>query len=422
MISDGLLLISRLDLSSFVAMFWHAIFFEMPRFLLAVVAVGAVEAAGGRQTRRSGKEYRPTVSILLAGHNEGPSLRRCILGLHEQTRQDIQIVVIDDGSTDNMREVGKRLKAEGLIDVFLSRAIRTGKSASVNLGFNYCSGEIIVVADIDTSFDRDALELIVQPFVDRRVGGVCGGIAVRNADAGILARFQAIQYNVSISLGRRVSDMFGVLFIMSGAFAAFRREAFQQIGGESVGPGEDADITIKLRRAGWLVRFEPAAWALTDVPETFSGLVKQRLRWSRSLVRIRTRKFKTIFNPWSPNFSLSDALGTLDIIVFQAIMSAAFYVYVIWLFAYFGSFAWVILGAVSSYYVVTALVSFAIALSVAAPHARPSLLPYVPGNALFNAYVLRAVALYAYIDELMFRASYRDSYVPTFVSRQAQQQ
>jgi len=415
MFADGLQLLLQMDIGSFLSMFWHAVVFEIPRFILAITAVGAAEAAGqSKLPRRAG--FRPKISILLPGHNEGESLRRCILGLREQTRNDIQIVVIDDGSTDNMSVVGNDLRAKNLIDVFLYRGMRSGKSAASNLGFTYCTGEIIIIADIDTTFDRDAIERLVEPFADPRVGGVAGNIGVRNAHVNLLTRFQAIQYLVSISLGRRVSDMLGILFISSGAFAAFRREALFAIGGCSVGPGEDADLTIKLRRAGWKVRFQPHAWALTDVPETLPALIRQRLRWSRSLIRVRIRKFKSIFNPLRPNFSAIDALGTVDIIWFQALLPASFFAYVVWLFSYFGSFAWIILSAVTSYYVVASFISFAIAGSVSGSYARVSLMLYVPGYTLFNAYVLRTVAIIAYLDELIFRHSYRDPYVPRRVS------
>jgi len=420
MLFDGLVLVSQIDLGAFFAMFWHAIAFELPRFLFAVMAVGAVEAAGGGRRTVRRRDYRPTISVLMPGHNEGANLQRAIQGLREQTRNDMQIIVIDDGSSDNMADVGNALKRDGLVDIFVYRGMRSGKSAATNLGLSYCTGDVVIILDIDTSFDRDAIERIVEPLADPRVGAVSGNIAVRNPAASVIARFQAIQYFISISLGRRVSDMLGVLFITSGAFSAFRREALLAIGGCSVGPGEDADLAIKVRRAGWKVRFAPEAWALTDVPEHLLALVNQRLRWSRSLVRVRARKFKPMFNPFQPNFSLIDALGTIDIIWFQAILPASFYIYIVWLFAYFGSFAWTILGAVTCWYMLMSLVTFTVALSVSGHQARPWLLLYVPGYALFNAYILRAVTFTAYLQELIFRSSYRDSYVPRRVSAQVE--
>lgn len=414
MMEDGILSVAQRDLLAFMLMFWHALLFEVPRFLLAAVSVGAVASRRASRPRLSAPQA-VRVSVLMPGHNEAAALRQTVLGLREQTLLPVQIVVVDDGSTDDMAAVARRLRAEGLIDIFISTGLRGGKSAAANLGLSYCTGDIVMIADIDTSFDRDAVERIVEPFLDPAVGGVCGNIAVRNHRASIVAKFQAIQYLMSISLGRRISDMLGVVFIASGAFAAFRRQALTSIGGWEVGPGEDADITIKLRQAGWKVRFQGDAWALTDVPETSLALFRQRLRWNRSLIRVRVRKFGQMFNPARPNFSLLNALGTLDIILFQAILPVSFFIYIFWLFSVYGAEALIILAVVSFVYICGAIVSFLVAASVAGHYGRLSLLPYVVGYALYNAFLLRAVSVYAYLDELILRRSYRDPYVPTRV-------
>lgn len=418
MLSSVFAVVQQLDLGSFFVMFWHMVIFELPRFFVSAIVVGGIKAMERRNINRTPPDL--TISVLMPGHNEGAALRRTVLGLHEQTRRVNQIVIVDDGSTDDMAAVARRLRAEGLIDVFLKTGLRGGKSAAANLGLASCSGDIVIIADIDTSFDRDALERIIEPFAVPAVGAVSGNIGVRNTERSVLARFQAVQYLLSISLGRRVSDLLNVVFIASGAFAAFRREALISIGGWEVGPGEDADLTVKLRRAGWKVRFQPDAWALTDVPETMVGLTRQRLRWNRTLIRVRVRKFRRMFSPSWRNFSLIDALGTLDILCFQGLLPASFFIYVLWMFAYYGSFGWVVLASVSLIYVLTSLISFFVAISVSDHYGRIGLLPYVPGYALFNAYVLRAISVYAYLDELIFRRSYKDSYVPRRVLKQAE--
>ncbi len=419
MLPEHLFLALPIDVAGFVAMFWHAIVFEVPRFLIAALAVGAAEYIAKKAKRQPRVPSDLKVSLLLAGHNEGGCLEKAIAALQEQTYRKFEIIVIDDGSTDDMAQVGTRLFRHGSIDRFLSTGIRGGKSAAANFGLGYCTGDVVLIADIDTTFDRDAVEKILQPFSDARVGAVSGNLAVRNTEASVVSRFQAIQYLMSISLGRRVTDMLGTLFIASGAFAAFRREALEQIGGWEVGPGEDADITVKLRRAGWRVRFQPDAWALTDVPESSLALFRQRLRWNRSLVRVRVRKFACVFNPFARKFSLSDALGHLDIIFYQGIMPMSFYVYLIWLFGTYGSGALFILAAVSLVYVVVSTISFGIAVGVSGHYGNLRLLPYVPGYALYNAYLLRAVSVYSYLDELLFRKSYEDSYVPQRVLKAA---
>ncbi len=93
------------------------------------------------------------------------------------------------------------------------------------------TGDIIINLDADCSYDRDAVELLLEPFVDPKVGATCGSIGVRNHTASIIASYQAIEYIISIGLGKRVQDFFNIVMCVSGAFGAFRRECFHQIGG-----------------------------------------------------------------------------------------------------------------------------------------------------------------------------------------------
>ena len=406
---DGVAFLSQVEPGALFVMFWHTILLEMPRYVIsgAVVAVAAVVAPAS-----GGPPPRLSVSVLLPGHNEAHNLRRSVLSIREQTIDRCQIVIVDAGSSAGMAAVAERLKSEDLVDVVVATQIRGGKSAAANLGFRYCTGDIIIIADADTTYDRDAFAELLRPFADPAVGAVSGNLGARNTTASLLTRWQAVQYLVSISLGRRVSDMFGILFIVSGAFGAFRRTAIQTVGGWDVGPGEDADLTIKMRRAGWRVRFAPDAWSLTDVPETLRVLVNQQMRWNRSLVRVRMRKFGGLFDPTQASFTLRDAIGTADIIFFQAVLAVSFVGYLFWLFVTYGSFAWVLIGAVSVVYIVMGAVSFLAAAAISGWHGKMSLLPYALTYGLFNAYFMRFVRLAAYIDELVWRKSYQDDYVP----------
>jgi poly-beta-1,6-N-acetyl-D-glucosamine synthase len=411
---DGLRILTQLDIYGLVGMFWYATLLEIPRFALGLIVVSGCSVLKFRRATRS-IQKRVRVSVLLAGHNEESVLRRAVRALGEQTRKDLQVVVVDDGSTDRMAAVGRRLQSEGLVDVFISTGLRSGKSAALNLGLTFCTGDLVIVGDIDTSFDRYAIERVIEPFVDPSVGGVSGNIGVRNYRTSVIASFQAIEYLITISLGRHLSDLLGIVLIASGAFAAFRRDALVAIGGWDVGPGEDANITLKLRRAGWKVRFAPEAWALTDVPETLSALFRQRRRWDASFVRVRLVRFRVVLNPFQRNFSLPTALGTLDLVFFHAILPAAFIVYLMSSIVCYGSFFGVVLAVVNTFYIAMTLIVFVCATVAAGPYGHLSLAPYVVGYALFRAYVMRIVTLWTYFDELFLRRSYRDTFVPTRV-------
>ncbi|MFC4235426.1 glycosyltransferase [Thalassospira xianhensis] len=419
MFVDGINYLLSLSFPAFFAMFWHFFLLELPRFVLAGIAVCIAAIFRRRSVSPGPPLVRPRISVLLPGHNEAENLPRAIMSMREQTVPPDQIVVVDDGSTDDSVAVATALQKDGLIDVVRSIQVRGGKSAAANLGLAECSGDIVIIADADTTYDCDAFEKLIAGFNDPKIGAVAGNLGVRNPDISLATRWQAIQYQISIGLGRQVSDMLGVLFIVSGAFGAFRRQALEQIGGWSVGPGEDAELTNKIRRAGWQVQFAPEAWCLTDVPETFAQLARQRLRWDRSLVRMRWRRFRVFLDPTDAQFRLSNALGTIDILFFQALLSLSFVIYLIWLFDVYGSFGWIIAVVNLLAYSLFGIAGFAMA-RIAAPNARVAgLWPYVLGYGVFNSLFLRFVRLVACFDELIFRRSFDDNYVPRRVRHAA---
>jgi biofilm PGA synthesis N-glycosyltransferase PgaC len=419
---DSLSFLASLDSFSLLLFFWYAALLELPRYLIGAVVI-AVTMPWKRESVPVDQGL--TISVLLVGHNEVSTLRRCATSLADQTVAHMpgrmQVVTVDDGSTDGMGALARRLRAEGLIDVALCVAQRGGKSAGVNLGLTACRGDIVVICDIDTTFDRDAIEAMLRPFADPQVGAVGGDLGVRNATATLISRQQTIEYLVTISLGRRIDDMLGTLSIVSGAFGAFRRVAIEGVGGQDVEVGEDADLTLKLRRAGWRICFAPDAHAFTDVPETISGLITQRLRWDRGLVTIWLRKFRGNLDPRQATFRLLDLRALLDVLLFQLVLSAVFPVYLGWLCYNYGLFAVVILGATLIGYALFSVMVFLIATAFSVdPFNGLCLLPYLPLHILTQIGLMRPVRIIAFIQEFIFRSSYRDPYVPTRVMRQVE--
>lgn len=417
MLAEGINFLRSLDFRGFIYVFWYYVIFDFSRYFLSACSV-AMSATLEKRRETSG--FRPLVSVLLAGFNEADSLRRSARSLREQTLDGLELIVIDDGSTDDMVNQALALKREGLIDRVLSTGIRGGKSSAVNLGLQHCSHGLVAVADVDTSFDRDAFEKLVAPLADPSVGAVSGNLAVRNASGSMLTRFQALEYLTSISLGRRFTAMLGILPIVSGAFGIFRRTAVESVGGWEVGPGEDADITEKLRVAGWRIEFAPHAWAMTDVPARFPAFVRQRLRWNRSVIRFRWLKYRRVHDPRTRAFSWLNLVSTLNILFFQVVLAISFYIYIGWLVATFGAYALAVLVATAILYVVEDMVTFVL-VCVLYPEREPvRLWPYLFGYGLFSTFVQRTIRLLAYIDELIFGRSYSDPYVPDRVSKAAE--
>lgn len=406
--------------TSLVAIFWYTLIFEIPRYVLPFLAASfAMRSPDWEHVPAASlTEDKPGVSIILVGHNEQDSLEACIQSLREQSTQDFEIVIVSDGSTDRMQRVAKDLVKRGLATRILSTDLRGGKASGINLACAFARGDIIVNVDCDCSFDRYAIERLLEPFADPRVGAVCGDIAPRNGDASLIAQFQEIEYLQSISVGKRIAGAVGQVVCASGAFSAFRRTALDDIGGFDVGGGEDLDVTIRLRLKGWRIEYAPEAVCYTDVPTTMYQYIRQRLRWERDAIWIRFRKHGRLMNPASPAFRLSEAIHQWDYLLFSVAASVIFPVYLTWLFVAYGSFVLAILVAMQiGLFLIDLVVLAASAWCTGRPVFWRNLL-FLPGYSIFMTYVMRPVRLVAYIDEWVFSGSHRDNYTPVKVRLQ----
>jgi cellulose synthase/poly-beta-1,6-N-acetylglucosamine synthase-like glycosyltransferase len=419
---NALSFLLSLDQVSLILLFWYTAVLDIPRFTIGAIVVAAL-APFSRPRAADGSAAQRSASVILVGHNEAHALPACVTSLWEQTIAGtpgrMQVIVVDDGSSDSMFAEARALQQQGKVQEIFRLHHRGGKSAGVNLAIGAASGDIVIIADIDTTFDRDACEVMLGYFEDPKVGAVSGNLGVRNASASLIASHQAVEYAIGISLGRRVMDALGILSIASGAFGAFRRVALDDVGRQDVEVGEDADLTMKLRRSGWRIRFAAGARALTDVPTTLSGLTAQRLRWDRGLVTIWARKFRGAVDPRHAAFRLLDMLAVADILLFQIALPLIFPVYLVWLFHAVGDLAPTVILATLIVY--AALDGLAFVTAAALDGSRLlGLIVYVPLYTLMQISILRIIRIAAVMQELIFRSSYRDPYVPRRVMQQVE--
>lgn len=415
--------LSNLPPDQLVITLWPFLFLSLPRTLLSqLLVLGAALTPEPREKalfRQKLALHRPLVSVLLPGYNERDTLTSTVLALREQSYPNMEIIVVSDGSNDGMDGVARRLAARGWVR-FLSHKPRGGKVSAANAALGAARGDYIVICDADTTFDRDAIWHLMEEFYDSRTWAVAGNVRVRNVSTNLLTRCQSLQYALSIGLGRRVSSWLGILFIVSGAFGAFRRQALEMVGGWDTGPGEDADITIKTRLAGGQVAFAPAAVCMTDAPDSWWAFFRQQMRWNRSTMRLRLRKYGFLLKPWKRPSGPLNFLGTMDVVVFQVVFAVLFPPYLIGLYFTYPVLFPYLVFAISLLYMSTSFLTYWIALTLSTRRKDDlKLLPYLPLYSLFIGWYLRMVRLLAYLDEFFFRSSYSEPYVPAHVQRES---
>lgn len=221
--------------------------------------------------------YLPSVSVIVPAYNEEVGIERAVRSLAGSDYPDLEVIVVDDGSTDRTAPIVEGL---GLPQVHLIRQDNAGKAMALNTGIRLSRGEVIVMVDGDTVFEPDTVRKLVQPLSDPEVAAVSGNTKVGNR-GGLLGRWQHIEYVTGFNLDRRMYEVLQSTPTVPGAVGAFRREAMEAVGGVSGETlAEDTDLTLAIGRTGKRVVYAPDARAWTEAPSTLSGLWRQRYRWS----------------------------------------------------------------------------------------------------------------------------------------------
>lgn len=420
---------SQQGVTGFIRIFWFYFLFEFTRYILldyVFLIIYKLNQHFNKESYATARENlwkdNPLITIIIPGKNEGSNYYRLVQSLQEQTYQNFQLIIVDDGSDDESAIIGRKMQKDGLIDLFLRNDERGGKASAANLALRYAKGMYVVHMDADTSFYRDAIEEVLIPFYqEENVGAVGGTLEVRNSDESLATRFQSIEYLLNFTVGRMVASSLRILRVISGAFGVFRTDLLKEIGGWDVGPGMDGDITLKIRKIGYKVEYTPSAICLTNVPASFGKLAKQRIRWSRSLVRFRFRKHRDFLFP-SSQFRLIDFWAVVDNIFYNFVLNFLWWFYLIEIMINFTPYILYIFLAGSILYTVSKFIEFGVVPILSSNKTdKVRLLAYIPGMTFYTGFYIRFVRSYAYVKELFFYSSYKDQWNPDKASKAAKE-
>jgi cellulose synthase/poly-beta-1,6-N-acetylglucosamine synthase-like glycosyltransferase len=233
---------------------FSVLIFDIPRYTLSLVSLALF---GVRARSDQVPAVNASVSVIIPTFNGGSGLGPTIASLQRQTLRPVEIIVVDDGSTDQTRAVAERARAQGLVDMVICHGTRCGRSAAINAAARFASGDLLLTVDADTIFEPTAVALLAAAFGDPRVGGASCNIAINNEHESLWTGLQSVEYLMSISAGRSALDVVDAIACLSGACSMYRRDVFLWQGGLDVGPGEDLEYSLRLRRLGHVIRFVP---------------------------------------------------------------------------------------------------------------------------------------------------------------------
>lgn len=230
-------------------------------------------------------EKLPFVSIIVPTFNGGKYLEKTVASLInlEYPRNLYEIIIVDDGSTDDTFRIAKFLeKRYSKVTAYTKK--NAGKASAINFGIKKAKGEIIAALDDDSFVTPSALIKMIGFFSDHEVMSVTPSLAIYNPK-GFLRKVQQAEYLFSIFL-RKVFAFMNMIHVTPGPFSLYRKEFFEKHGGfDEDDPTEDTEIAFRIQSYQYKIENSIDALVYTVAPNNLSALLKQRTRWYSGLIR-----------------------------------------------------------------------------------------------------------------------------------------
>ncbi|MDM5329925.1 glycosyltransferase [Neobacillus sp. CF12] len=278
-----------------------------------------------REQKRDYPSKEKGISILIPAYNETLVIENCLMGIFNVNYSDLEILFINDGSTDDSLETFQKhlelvksskskqgvLKHESVRDVYQSKTYpyiwvidkeNGGKADALNAGIDFAKNEIVITLDADSILEPNSLNEMNLAFSDDSVVAAGGLVNIvqgfRHTGKKLspsfklsgLIRYQVVQYLSAFYLHKTTQSKFGSITVIAGAFGAFRRSVLIQAKGYRKTVGEDMDITLRIQELigtcmkGKKIVFVPEAVCYTECPASFKSLYRQRIRWQKAFV------------------------------------------------------------------------------------------------------------------------------------------
>jgi cellulose synthase/poly-beta-1,6-N-acetylglucosamine synthase-like glycosyltransferase len=259
---------------------------------------------GNRQERRmptllATPAKSPKITLIVPAHNEELVIERSLRSLFalDYPRDKLEIIVINDASTDGTGAIIERIAEEDNrvkpIHTTPERGGR-GKSAALNLGLRFATGDVIGVYDADNTPEPYVLRYMVAVLLsDESLGAVVGKVRTRNRFATILTRFINIEFIAFQWMTQAGGWNTHRVSIIPGTNFLIWKRVLQECGGwDERAIAEDTELTIRLYQHGYFVQFVPGAVTWEQEPETWSVWFGQRRRWAHGNQYVVAKHFR----------------------------------------------------------------------------------------------------------------------------------
>lgn len=255
-------------------------------------------------------DHDMTMSFLLSAFNEEKHIKRCIESIDRAARfyhGNTEIVVVNDGSTDNTRkQASEAIQNLRYANGRVYNIPHSGLGFALQYGLQRTLGEIVFRTDADSMIDEFAIGHIMKHFRDPHVASV-SGLIMPLEEVSWWQKLWVLRYCL-LTFAKREWELTDSVIVQPGAFCVFKKAPLIQAGGwaDDV-TGEDCEITVRLGRCGYRHEYEQHAIVRSDIPANLNELRHQRVRWSASFYQAFAANMdvvKEVRNPLSVMYSL----------------------------------------------------------------------------------------------------------------------
>ncbi|MEI8124940.1 MAG: glycosyltransferase family 2 protein [Parachlamydiaceae bacterium] len=290
-------------------------------------------------TRILRSDSLPTIGFLVAAYNEQNDIESAVDNLLHLSYRYKQIIVINDGSTDDTLKIliekyqllpvpyslQGSLPSMPIKTVYRSRLFEeimvidkaNGKKFdALNAGLNLCTTPYYITVDADTYIENDSFERLIRPIlINPETIAIGASVRIRNGctlnfttistnlfPLGYVTAMQSIEY-LRAFLMRMGWDYTGGNYVLSGAFAVFETDIIRKVGGYAPTVADDLEIILRLNHAfkatktPYKITYLPDPTAWTEGPWTLKELARQRFLWQRGTLESMWFHKKIFFNP-----------------------------------------------------------------------------------------------------------------------------
>lgn len=250
---------------------------------------------------RNHHQLQPLVSVLIPAHNESMGIIRCLDSVRVNTYRKLEIIVIDDSSSDDTKKLVKKY-----ITKYPNRNIRLmykqkngGKAEALNHALRHgAKGDLVMTLDADSVLHRKSITNAVSYFRDPRVVGVAANVRILDSLTilGLLQKFEHM-------IGYRSKKFFSITnseYIIGGVASTYRRDVLKRVRFyDNDTTTEDIGLSLKIVSGGnreQRIIYAADVLAMTEGVQTFRALIKQRYRWKLGSMQNLMKYHELILN------------------------------------------------------------------------------------------------------------------------------